>query len=150
MKKYTGFMVVLLWFFSLSSCVVDTESGETLFTDSSLAADEPVEQVSQALQDPQTEATGDCQVSISCSDGSSRSCSGTNGSCSASGSGAGSVTCNGGTVSCPLSCGSDGVCNSGCSYDPDCDTCVADQFCKWHSQCGPYGACVNRNCICLD
>ncbi len=81
-----------------------------------------------------TMAAKDCSVSIRCADGTSRSCSGTNGACSASGSGYGSVTCNGGTSSCPS------------TTLPQCATTAK---CFSNADCGVDGVCSNYKCYCI-
>jgi hypothetical protein len=78
-------------------------------------------------------ATKDCSVSIHCADGTSRSCSGTNGACYASGSGNGSVTCNSSTYTCPSSL----------------PTCATTAKCFSNADCGVDGVCQNNRCYCI-
>ncbi len=79
-------------------------------------------------------AAKDCSVSIQCADGTSRSCSGTNGACSASGSGNGSVTCNGSSSICPSS---------------TLPTCATTVKCYSNADCGVDGVCQNSRCYCI-
>ncbi|ADO73478.1 uncharacterized protein STAUR_5716 [Stigmatella aurantiaca DW4/3-1] len=108
----------------------------------------------ESRQEVGTLAALDCSVSIQCSNGTTRSCSGSSGACSASASGSGSVTCNGVTSSCALtlcSCRADGCCNNTCAADPDCglSNCPQGAACSSNTQCGSNGRCVSGQCMCL-
>jgi hypothetical protein len=79
----------------------------------------------QQSQTQELTVAGSCTVSLQCSNGSSVSCSGTNGACSASAANGGSVTCNSVPKNCGLvvptcGCKSDGCCSQFCAFDPDC------------------------------
>jgi hypothetical protein len=132
---------------ALAACTVMMDEGSAATLDQTYETDEQA--LSLSSDGPVTEAAKDCSVSIQCANGTTRSCNGTSGSCSASGSGNGSVTCNGTTSSCPTStCGSDGVCNESCGFDPDC-FCSINRSCTTHAQCGLDGYCQNNRCVCL-
>lgn len=116
-----------------------------------------------------TQASASCMVSRNCSGTPAVSCSGNE--CKSGSDGTGWVECDGVRTNCIPHCVLDGVCNPYCSGygggDPDCP-CVSDDYCnpacgvaqdfdccpegascKFNSECGPWGGCSNRACVCL-
>ncbi|WP_053333222.1 hypothetical protein [Haliangium ochraceum] len=123
--KFKHFALALLGALALSlgGCAIDydysddTAAPEVASESSALSSDD----------DPSTEGTYDCYVSIQCANGTTKACSGSNGSCSASSSSNGRVTCNGVTQSC------------GITQPPsECDSCPFGYSCH----CGPFEGCV--------
>lgn len=117
MKAVLGvFVVAMVW---LTAC--GSMPGEDQLQAGGAAVPE------QNLQTQESALTGDCSVTIECSNGTTRTCNGTGGACAASGANGGKVTCNGVVTSCgliivdpPCTCGADRCCNQFCALDPDC------------------------------
>lgn len=113
------------------------------------------------------QASATCTVNRNCSGTPAISCSGN--VCSSGSSGTGWVECDGARTYCTPDCLSNGVCNPYCSpgVDPDCacasdgycnpacgiaqdiDCCPESASCKYNSECGPWGLCSNRVCVCV-
>jgi hypothetical protein len=114
------------------------------------------------------EASASCSVTRPCTGAPSIACSGN--TCSSGPGGTGWVQCDSSPQTycpdCSLNgvcnpacyagadldcnpCGSDGYCNPACGLAQDIDCCPQGEYCKYNSQCGPWGVCNNRACICV-
>lgn len=156
MKTMLSLGLVLSMIFTLAACAMayDEDYEDVGQDEAALSSLGESEMSADKSDGPSTEATGSCTVSVECANGSTKSCSGSNGSCAAAVvGGVPRVTCNGNSWGCPIEdCSFDGVCNGSCSFDPDCGgICRPNTFCFDDSQCGFDGACdewINR-CICF-
>ncbi len=125
---------------ALNACAVTEYGDEVAFSADEFAQAEAELVANESLaaeDDISLEATKDCYVRITCSNGTNRSCNGTNGQCSASSAGTGRVTCNGSSTYCPS------------LPPPPPPTC--GNFCFSDSDCGLEARCdtVSNRCVCL-
>lgn len=92
------------------------------------------------------QASASCSATWNCSDAPTISCSGFTG-CNSGADGTGWIQCNNGLKEYCPDCSQNGICNeSECFSDPDC---ACPLTCKYDSDCGPWGRCYNRSCICV-
>ncbi|GAB4531069.1 MAG: hypothetical protein Tsb0020_47440 [Haliangiales bacterium] len=124
---------------ALNACAVADHGDEVVFSADEFAQIETELVANESLaaeDDISLEATKDCYVRITCSNGTNRACNGTNGQCAASSAGAGSVTCN----------GSSNVCPSSPPPPPQCGS-----FCFSNADCGAGAACdtFSNRCVCF-